>query len=141
MTRVFGHFRWIATLGLLYLLGACASSPPRDGQAHSDGIEIAGIIIRNGLTYSVYDVMVVAPVSGAFAGCGNILPRTGCRTSFPARDYRKNPIVVNWVERGEPKNTDEIVAEVPEYAEPGDAFWLEVIIYAPGLAGAKLVRP
>ena len=137
----FGRFQWAATLASILILGACAPVSPREAQAPSEGIEIAGIIIRNGLAYSVYDVMVEAPVSGAFAGCGNILPRTGCRTSFPARDYRKNPIVVNWIERGEPKNTDEIIVEVPEYAEPGDAFWLEVIIYAPGLAGAKLVRP
>ena len=122
-------------------LAGCASggdAPPEPG---SSGINVEGIIIRNSLPYVVTDVMVEVPATGGFAGCGNIIQRTECRTSFPARDYKRNPILVSWKERGSPHQTDEFVVDLPAGAQPGDVVWLEVIVFAPGQAGARLVQP
>ncbi len=119
----------------------CASSAERPRTAKDSGIDIAGIIIQNDLAYVVRDVMVTVPATGAYAGCGNLLQRSSCRTSFPARDYRKNAVKVTWSERGENQETDEFFVDLPSDAVIGDVFWLEVVIHAPGLAGARLVRP
>lgn len=132
----------IASVVLLsFTLLACASKPAETEQAIETGIEVEGIIIRNALTYTVKDVMVEVPATGGFAGCGNILPRSECRTSFQAVDYRQNALRVTWSERGEARGTDEFKVELPPWAKPGDTVWLEVIIYAPGLAGARLIQP
>ena len=103
-------------------------------------MDIAGIVFQNALSYTVTDVTVQVPATGGFASCGNILPRSECSTSFPSVDYRRNPILVTWRERGEAKGTDEFTVELPVDAGRGDALWLEVVIYAPGLAGARLLQ-
>ncbi len=100
---------------------------------------IEGIEIRNSLSWSVTDVMVEVPATGRFAGCGNLMARSSCRTSFEEVDYRANPIVIRWRERGQPHQTGEFVVQVPEGMRPGQLAWIEVIIFAPGQAGAKLV--
>lgn len=104
-------------------------------------MDIGGFIIRNALVYPVTDVMVEAPATGRFAGCGNIPPRSECRSAFEAIDYRKNEVLVSWKERGEPQSTDPFVLDPPADLQAGGSVWLEVVIYAPGLAGARLVQP
>ena len=136
--RLRHHSIAIALLGMLTAWGGGAQQMP---SVKVSGIDIAGIIIRNALNYPVTDVVVEVPATGRFVGCGNILPRTECKTSFPKVDYRKNGIQVTWSERGESKATDEFVVEAPVWSKAGDSLWLEVIIYSTGLAGARLVQP
>lgn len=136
------RFRFrLTAIALSGLLTACAGGSQRTPAASDSGIDIAGIIIRNSLGYPVADVMVQVPATGRFAGCGNIWPRTECKTSFPAIDYRKNALLVTWSEHGEEKATDEFIVETPAWSKPGDSLWLEVVIYSAGLAGARLVQP
>jgi hypothetical protein len=129
------------SLAIVAGFAGCTSSAEQPKAVKDSGIDIVGIIIQNDLAYVVRDVMVTVPATGAYAGCGNLLQRSSCRTSFPARDYRKNAVKVTWSERGENKETDEFFVDLPADATIGDVFWLEVAIYAPGLAGARLVRP
>lgn len=122
-------------------LAACAVTDGKQPDSDLPALEIDGFIIRNALVYPVTDVMVEAPATGRFAGCGNIPPRSECRSAFEAIDYRKNEVVVSWKERGEPQSTDPFVLDPPAELQPGGSVWLEVVIYAPGLAGARLVQP
>lgn len=135
----------IIRLGLLacVMLVVCACSPVREKAAKStgSGIDIDGIIISNELLYPVTDVMVEVPATGNFAGCGNILGRSQCSTSFPSAEYRQNAIVVSWKEYGKPHRTAEFVVRIPAGMQPGSVAWLEVIVFAAGQAGAKLVTP
>ncbi len=117
---------------------ACSGAPEREEAVVA---EIDGIVIRNQLAYPVHDVMVEVPATGGFAGCGMILRRSQCSTSFPAAAYRRNPLVVRWTEYGESRATDEILLEPPAGASTGAGWWLEVVIFAPGQAGARLVSP
>lgn len=104
------------------------------------GVMIDGFVIHNGLFYPVTDVMIEVPATGAFAGCGNILPRTACRSGFEAIDYITDTVRVDWKEHGAPHSTDEFVIEVPEDLPAGAIAEVEVVIFAPGQAGARLVR-
>jgi hypothetical protein len=120
-------------------LPGCASGPAATAPSGAPGIAIEGLVIRNDLAYSVTDVMIDVPATGAFAGCGNILARSECRTTFQQIDYRGNGLVVSWKEHGQPQKTDEFVVRPPTDASPGDAFMVEVVVFAPGQAGARLV--
>lgn len=102
---------------------------------------IGGMVIRNELAYPVTDVMIDVPATGAFAGCGNILPRSGCSNAFPGVDYQRNAVVISWKEYGEPQSTEPFVVEVPAGLRPGEPADVEVVIFAPGQAGARLVQP
>lgn len=134
-------FRSTILVVVCCLVAACtATRPENPGQAES-GVTVEGIIIQNALVYPVNDVLIQVPATGAFAGCGNILPRSECRTSFQAVNYRQNAIQVSWAEHGDPKRTDEFIVELPTDVKPGDAIWLEVLIYSPGLAGARFIQP
>lgn len=128
-----------ALLGLL--LAACAETGAEREDPDLPVVEVSGFIVRNALVHAVTDVMVEAPATGRFAGCGNILPRSECRSAFQTIEYRQNEIVVSWKERGEPRSTDPFLLELPPDLEEGKPVWLEVVIYAPGLAGARMVQP
>ena len=123
------------------LVAGCSPVATEPAEGTAGAIHVEGIIIQNGLYYPVTDVMVEVPATGGFAGCGNIIQRTGCKTSFPARDYRGNPVVVSWKEHGTPHQTDPFVVKLPDNAVPGDVFWLEVVVFSAGQAGARLVQP
>lgn len=131
----------LSAVALSGILVACAGTEESPHPAAGTGVVMSGIIIRNSLAFPVTDVMVQAPATGRFAGCGNIQPRTACKTSFPAIGYRDSALIVTWRERGEPQATDEFAVKLPDSAQSGDSLWLEVIIYSAGLAGAKLVQP
>lgn len=124
-------------LGLALLLG-CAPAPTADSSEVMTGVYIEGFEIRNGLAYALTDVMIDVPSTGAFAGCGNIMPRSECSSTFELRDYRQNAVVISWKEWGEPHQTDEFTVALPPGAEPGDALILEVHVFAPGQVGAQL---
>jgi hypothetical protein len=124
------------------LLSACSSTggATRAPGPSSPTLAIRGIQIRNELPYAVTDVLVSVPATGAFAGCSNVMARTECSTSFRSMAYRGNPMVVSWKEHGEPHHTDPFVVKEPTDAPSGNDFRLDVIVFAPGQAGAKLVR-
>lgn len=124
----------------ILLLPSCGSvSGKRDLPQVAD-IVIDGIIIQNGLAYTVTDVMILVPETGAFAGCGNILSRTACSNAFPEVVYRERAVVISWKEHGEPQKTDEFVVETPVNLLAGKPAWIEVTLFAPGQAGARLIQ-
>ena len=122
------------------LLSACASEPSSQRPSSSQSIVISGVVIRNELPYPVTDVMIEAPATGAFAGCGNILPRTACSNSFQNIVYRANAVVIRWKEHGQPQQTEEFTIQALESTLPGNEFVVEVIVFAPGQAGARLAE-
>ena len=126
---------------LLPILVSCSAATNKESEPSLPELELGGFIIRNALVYPVTDVLVEAPATGRFAGCGNLLPRSECRNAFEAIDYRENEVVVSWKEHGEAQSTDPFRLDPPAGAQAGDTLWLEVVIYAPGLAGARLVQP
>ena len=122
------------------LLPGCAVTPSGVAKPDSPALVIDGIVIRNELAYPVTDVMIEVPATGAFAGCGNVLPRTACANAFPGVDYRSNAVLVRWREHGAPHSTGEFVIEIPDTLRPGEAAVVEVMIFAPGEAGARLIQ-
>lgn len=133
--------RYLATVSLWAMASACAVQPAVVLDENPSDIYIEGVVIRNGLAYTVSDVLIQVPATGGFAGCGNILPRTACSNTFPEIDYKANPVMISWTEHGVAHETDEFIIEVPEDFSAGDSAWIEVIIFAPGQAGAQLARP
>jgi len=122
------------------LLQACAATSGAQAPVESTGVVIEGMVIRNELQFPVTDVMINVPATGAFAGCGNIMQRSECRTSFEAVDYAGNALVVSWKEYGKPHDTGEFVVKLPKEFDAGKPAWLEVVIFAMGQAGAKLTQ-
>ena len=126
-------------LSLTVSLPACVGGPARDQSMTGRPIVVEGVVIRNELAYPVNDVLIEVPASGNFAGCGNILPRSECSNTFEGVDYQANAVVIRWKEHGQPHQTDEFTIKLPQDASPGDAFVVEVVIFAPGQAGARLL--
>lgn len=122
------------------MLMACAAAPHKSIDEPVPGFEIDGIEIRNELTIGVTDVEILVPQTGDFVGCGNIVARTSCSTSFPGRQYQGYKVLVTWKERGIPYSTPEFVLTPPQVLEAGRPIWIEVLIFAPGEAGARLVQ-
>ena len=116
--------------------GCSAVAVPRESPVVA---QIDGIVIRNQLAFPVHDVMVEVPATGGFAGCGMILRRSQCSTSFPSADYRGEAIVVRWTEYGEAMDSGEVVPERPGGQDPAPGAWVEVVIFARGQAGVRLV--
>ena len=86
------------------------------------------------------EVQLLVPSTGNFVGCGNIMARTQCSTTFPNRDYYANEVVVSWKEYGQPQTTKLCGGIIPDHLEQGRPALLEVIIFNQGQAGAKLVQ-
>lgn len=131
--------RWPLAVVASVLLSGCASAPEREsGTRAAPAVEIGGVVIRNELPYGVTDVWVEVPATGAFAGCGNLLPRSSCSNRFQQTAYQGNGILIRWRERGEPHQTDEFVVETPAGTAAGGVYAVEVVIFAPGQAGARM---
>ncbi len=126
------------TLLCATLLAACAAPVAENGGHEEAGIVIDAIVIQNELAFPVTDVLIEVPATGGFAGCGFILPRSACSTTFEAVDYRASPMRLSWKEYGEPHQTDEFVLRPAPEADPNQSFRVEVRIYAMGQAGATL---
>jgi hypothetical protein len=126
--------------GLIALLSACTSAAPREGLESKRAVVIVGVVMRNELAYPVTDVMIEVPATGSFAGCGTVLPRAECRNTFQEVDYRGDAVVVRWRERGELHQTDEFSINPSAGTRPGEVFSVEVVVFAPGQAGARLVE-
>ncbi len=129
----------IPCLLLISLLAAACSNIPRD-IPEATGIVIEGAVIRNELAFPVTDVQLLVPASGNFVGCGNIMARSQCSTTFPERDYHANAVVISWKERGQPHSTGEFVIKIPEKFDFSRPARLEVVIFNLGQAGAKLIQ-
>ena len=130
----------IAGLGVAAMLPGCATATASGTQVSQPGVIIEGIEIRNELAYPVTDVRIEVPATGAFAGCGNLLPRTGCSNAFAGVDYRSSAVRIRWRERGAEHSTGEFIIEIPADLRPGSPAVVEVVIFAPGQAGARLVQ-
>ena len=124
---------------LLFILGGCATTAEKPG-ATVPGIEIDGVEIVNELGYQVTDVMILVPRTGAFVGCGTVLGGTSCSTSFPGRAYQQNAVQVTWKELGQPYTTGDFNISLPADLQSSHQFWIKVVIFAPGQAGAKLEK-
>ena len=131
--------RRAAILACLVLFQGCGISNERT-PVEASSVALDGMIIRNELVYPVKNVMITVPVTGNFAGCGNIMPRSDCRTRFEAVDYAGNAMLVNWTEYGQQHSTKEFTVEPGSEISRSGTAWLEVTIFAPGQAGAKLVQ-
>ena len=121
------------------ILGMAACVPARDTGFRSPVAEVDGIEIRNELAYPVPDVMIEIPATGGYAGCGMILRQSRCATTFPSAAYRREALVIRWTEHGEPYEIADVVLDPPEGTGRAPRARLEVTIFAPGQAGARLV--
>lgn len=131
----------LLTLALTSLmLMACAAAPTKTVDEPVHAFEIDGIEIRNELTIGITDVEILVPQTGDFVGCGNIVARTSCSTSFPGQQYQGHKVLVTWKERGIPHSTPKFVLTPPQVLGSGHPIWIEVSIFAPGQAGARLVQ-
>ena len=132
--------RWSPLVGAVCALTiGCAPGSQGDRLSSAQAVVISGVVIRNELPYTVTDVMIEVPATGGFAGCGTILPHSDCSNTFQDRDYRVSAMLIRWMEHGQPHQTDPFILEVPPSGSPGEAFRVEVIVFAPGQAGARLV--
>ena len=120
------------------LVCACASNRTQAPDPTLSDMAIEAIVIRNELAYGVTDVQILAVNTGRFAACGNLMAGTACRTDFETTALYAGKAVVTWKERGQPQTTGEFVIEAPEDFDPARPAWLEVIIFAPGDAGARI---
>jgi len=137
LKRFFLKFGCLCIAG--WLIAAC-STPGAKKASVVPGINIDGVEILNQLQYPVSDVQILVPSTGAFVGCGTILGGTSCSTSFPGREYRRNAVQVTWKERGQPFSTGDFDIDVPRERSASQEYWIKVVIFAPGQAGAKLVK-
>ena len=126
---------------LLSLLAAGCAAPGQVRETQQPSVTIDGLTIRNELAYPVTDVMIEVPATGAFAGCGTVLPRTECSNRFEQLDYQAHAVRIRWREHGREQSTSEFVIDVPAGLEPQRPARVEVILFSPGQAGARLVQP
>lgn len=127
---------WLSCL--LALLAGCAARPV--AVAPAPGVEINGIVIQNLLAYTITDVQVLAPASGNFVSCGTVRSGTACSTGFPNRTYSSAGLLVTWKEHGVAQSTDEFVVEIEDSIDTQRMAQMNVMIFSPGQAGARLVQ-
>lgn len=102
-------------------------------------LQITGVEIHNNLVYPVQDVTILVPATGEYVSCGQIFPRTSCSTTFPARDYRENPVQLSWKEYGQSQSTKPFKLKAPAGTREGQAATIRVEVFAAGQAGANLL--
>lgn len=125
----------------LFALSLCTcSSEPKHARNTAPGIAIEGVKIINQLSTTVTDVQILVPLTGNFVSCGTILRHTSCSTSFPGRQYERSPVQVSWKEQGKAHATGNFVIQPPADLDLARPMWIEVVIFAPGEAGAKMVQ-
>jgi len=130
---------WPVAFCLALLMGACSAPSSRPGSS-APAIAIDGVQIINKLSTTVTEVQILVPATGNFVRCGTILRNTSCSTSFPGRQYERKPVQVSWKEQGQAYTTGNFVIEPPANLDPARPMWIEVVIFAPGQAGAKFVQ-
>jgi uncharacterized protein YceK len=133
--------RVLALLALvLSVLLSAACSTVRQAPPAGPVVEVDGVIIRNQLGRPVTDVTVLAVAAGGFVTCGSVLARSTCSTGFQNRYYASDKLQVTWKESGIPQSTDEFTIEPNDEIDLDRPAQVEVIIYAPGQAGVRLVQ-
>lgn len=130
---------WLVVFCGVLLVVACSAPSGRPGGTASV-IAIEGMRIINKLDVTVTDVQILVAATGDFVSCGAILRNTACSTSFPGRQYERKPVQVSWKEQGQAHATPNFVIEPPANLDLTRPVWIEVVIFAPGQAGAKLVQ-
>ena len=128
----------VSSLVLLLSLAGCTALPK--SEPTPAGVEIDGIVINNQLAITITDAQVLVPATGNFVSCGNIQGRSSCSTGFPGRPYSSNALLVSWKESGTPQSTDEFVVKIGSDIDMGRSARLEVFIFSPGQAGARLIQ-
>lgn len=123
---------------LFLFLGGC-SSLPVSGPVPA-GVVIDGIVINNQLGIAVTDVQVLVPATGNFVSCGNIQRRSAFSTGFPDRVYSSNALRISWKESGMPQSTDDFVVKIGSDIDIKSTARVEVFIFSPGQAGARLIQ-
>jgi len=129
----------LVTCTTVLFLSAC-STPSKQANSASSVMAIDGVQINNQLSITITDVQVLVPATGNFVSCGAILRHTACSTSFPGRQYKHTPVQVTWKEQGQAQATGNFVIDPPASLDPSRQLWMEVVIFAPGQAGAKLAQ-
>jgi len=132
--------RALASLVIWTLLAAACTTTAPVRTPHGPAVEIDGVKISNRLRSMVTDVELLALSSGDFVSCGSILPDTSCSTSFPGKSYSGGKMRISWKEQGVPKSTGDFVLDTGQFRDRPQALWVEVIVFAPGQAGARLVQ-
>ncbi len=120
-------------------LAGCAVRGEHAKTSPGPALQITGVEIHNSLVYPVQDVTILVPATGEYVSCGQIFPRTSCSTTFPARDYRENPVQLSWKEYGQPRSTKPFTLKAPTGAQEGQAAYIRVEVFAAGQAGANLL--
>jgi hypothetical protein len=113
---------------------------PGSNPRNTSSVEIGGVRIFNQLELGVKDAQILVLQTGGFVSCGNILPATSCSTTFPGREYAGGSMRITWTEQGLPQATADFTLKTEAFADVSKALWIEVVIFAPGQAGARLVR-
>ncbi len=139
--REFSMIRMTFMGCIALLLAACSNPVAQPAGTPVMPLEIEGVIIQNLLAYPVTDVQILSLASGNFVSCGNIMQRSRCATTFPIRNYQRNPVQISWKERGTEYSMPPFVIDIPEGFSLDKAATIEVSIVGPGQAGAELVQP
>lgn len=121
------------------VLGGCAATQAPAPSHAPLQFEIAGVEIRNELDYRVTDVQVMVAATGSFVSCGSVFPDTSCATSFALREYRGEALSVTWKEHGAAQSEDDFVLRTPAGLDTSRPVWIQVVIFAPGDAGARVM--
>lgn len=136
-TRVVAQLITLAMASLA--LASCAAKGIGPDSMAAPQLQITGVEIHNALPYPVKDVSILVPATGEFVSCGQIFPESSCASSFPARDYRENPVQISWTEHGQPHSTKPFSLKPPSGAYAGQSAYIRVEVFATGQAGATLV--
>lgn len=127
---------WIVTLTISSCGGTAVKSLSPSGPA----IEVHRVVIRNLLSYPIKDVQILAPATGNFVSCGNIVQKSQCSTTFPVRNYSENPVQISWTEWDAPRSMPPVPLKAPDGFDFDRPATIEVSVYSPGQAAAKLIQ-
>ncbi|MDT8319259.1 MAG: hypothetical protein RQ826_01895 [Xanthomonadales bacterium] len=130
---------WMVVVALSATV-ACGELRKEPEELSSEIVAVQGVVIRNQLPYQVSGVQILATRTGRFVGCGLIMSGTFCRMAFDAQALYGSDIIVSWEEHGKPHSSGEVQIEQPANLVPDKAAWVEVLIFAPGQVGARLIQ-
>jgi hypothetical protein len=123
-----------AALCVLVLI-ACAGAG-----SYVSAVQIDGMMIRNQTQMWVSAVRVLLPATGGFVSCGNIAPGSMCSTSFPQTAYTGDPVEITWSQAGQIHSTGPFEMQLPDDLDAGRTASVNVVIAAPGSAGAVITQ-
>ena len=77
-------------------------------------IEVGGLFIRNSTSTPVKNVEIRVKKTGAKVSCSYIPAGKECSTTFPAKTYQGNSIMVSWEQEGRTWSSGEFLLQLPE---------------------------